>query len=154
MPLSPPCPRGAVCSSGPTAATAASPTEEGGGATKEGGAEGRHAARAVGLAAGWAGARRAAGGVEASGIEACAAALTGTERRGGELGTEHGYSADEARNTIIAFCSNYVERCSGPKIAGGGGLGRQQREMLQYEQRTTLTPTPTLTLNPNPNSNR
>ena len=149
MPLSPPCPRGAVCSSGPTAATATSPAEEGGG-----GAEGRHAARAVDLAAGWAGARRSAGGVEASGIEACAAALTGTERRGGELGTEHGYSSDEARNTIIAFCSNYVERCSGPKLAGGGGLGRQQREMLQYEQRTTLTPTPTPTLNPNPNSNR
>ena len=114
------------------------------------------------LAAGWAGARRSAGGVEGgvgsgverSGIEACAAALTGTERRGSELGTEHGYSADEARNTIIAFCSNYVERCSGPKIAGGGGLGRQQREMLQYEQLTTLTLTPTLTLNPNPNSNR
>jgi len=145
-----------VCSSGPTAATATSPAEEGGG-----GAEGRHAARAVDLAAGWAGARRSAGGVEGgvgsgverSGIEACAAALTGTERRGSELGTEHGYSADEARNTIIAFCSNYVERCSGPKIAGGGGLGRQQREMLQYEQLTT-TLTPTLTLNPNPNSNR
>ena len=118
------------------APTVASPKEAGGGAAAEGGRDddAKRARRAT--------ARKAARGVDlrrsVGGIEACAAALTGTEGHGGELGEPgpgDSYSAEEARNTVISICSQYVAGCSGAKInTGGGGLGRQQREMFKYAQ--------------------
>ena len=91
------------------APTVASPKEAGGGAAAEG-ARDDDATRARRATA-----RRAARGVDlrrsVGGIEACAAALTGTEGHGGELGelgelgTGRSYGAEEARNTVISICS-------------------------------------------------
>ena len=94
------------------APTVAAPKEAGGGAAaaKEGAAARDGARDDAAKRARRAKARLAARGVTADlrrsskvggGMETCAAALTGTEGRGGELGTVHSYSAEEARNTAM-----------------------------------------------------